>query len=65
MPIFPSTWLYVSPLIAVLIGYVVLNEAITPSIIGGGLLILIGVFMANREALEVHLKKGVLFKKQL
>jgi drug/metabolite transporter (DMT)-like permease len=64
-PIFPSTWLYVSPLIAVLIGYVVLNEAITPSIIGGGLLILIGVFMANREALGVHFKKRVLFKKQL
>lgn len=64
-PVFPSTWLYVSPLIAVLIGYVVLNEAITPSIIGGGLLILIGVFMANREALGVHFKKGVLFKKQL
>lgn len=64
-PVFPSTWLYVSLLIAVLIGYVVLNEAITPSIIGGGLLILIGVFMANREALGVHFKKGVLFKKQL
>ncbi|MEK1829226.1 hypothetical protein AAAC51_09045 [Priestia megaterium] len=62
MPIFPSTWLYVSPLIAVLIGYVVLNEAITSSIIGGGLLILIEVFMANREALGYILKKCAIQK---
>ncbi|MDY0940985.1 DMT family transporter [Priestia megaterium] len=64
-PVFPSTWLYVAPLIAVLIGHVFLNEAVMPSIIGGGLLILIGVFMANRATLRLYLKKGMLFKKQM
>jgi drug/metabolite transporter (DMT)-like permease len=62
-PVFPSTWLYVSPLIAVIVGYLVLNEPIKPVMGIGAFLILTGVFMANRSTLEGYWRQGKLFKK--
>lgn len=64
-PVFPSTWLYVSPLIAVITGYVFLGEPINPLMGIGACLILIGVFLANRSTLEVYFKQGRLFKKEM
>jgi drug/metabolite transporter (DMT)-like permease len=46
-PVFPSTWLYVSPLIASVLGYFVMDEPIKPIMAIGGILILSGVFIAN------------------
>jgi drug/metabolite transporter (DMT)-like permease len=62
-PVFPSTWLYVSPLIAVIVGYLVLNEPIKPVMGIGAFLILTGVFMANRSTLEGYWRQGKLLKK--
>ena len=43
-PVFPSTWLYVSPLIAIIVGYIILGEPLNPTMGMGACLILIGVF---------------------
>ncbi|PHB19254.1 DMT family transporter [Bacillus pseudomycoides] len=64
-PVFPSTWLYVSPLIAVITGYVFLGEPINPVMGIGASFILIGVFLANRSTLEVYFKQGRLLKKEM
>ncbi|MGR5864122.1 EamA family transporter [Bacillus cereus] len=37
-PVFPSTWLYVSPLIAIIVGYIILGEPLNP-IMGMGLVL--------------------------
>ena len=57
-PVFPSTWLYVSPLIAIIVGYIVLGEPLNPTMGMGACLILIGVFLANRSTLRTYFKKG-------
>jgi len=62
-PVFPSTWLYVSPLVAILVGYIWLDEVVTPIMMIGALLILFGVFLTNRAILMEHWKKGRLFKR--
>ncbi|MDM5438924.1 EamA family transporter [Bacillus hominis] len=64
-PVFPSTWLYVSPLIAVIVGYFVLGEPLNPATGIGACLILIGVFLANRTTLGVYFKQGRLLKKEM
>ncbi|MED1282925.1 DMT family transporter [Bacillus mycoides] len=64
-PVFPSTWLYVSPLIAVIVGYFVLGEPLNPAMGIGACLILIGVFLANRTTLGVYFKQGRLLKKEM
>ena len=43
-PVFPSTWLYVSPLIAIIVGYIILGEPLNPTMGIGACFILIGVF---------------------
>ncbi|MCW9129490.1 EamA family transporter [Bacillus paramycoides] len=64
-PVFPSTWLYVSPLIAVIVGYIILGEPLNPAMGIGACLILIGVFLANRTTLGVYFKQGKLLKKEM
>ncbi|MBA4494900.1 DMT family transporter [Paenactinomyces guangxiensis] len=46
-PVFPATWLYLSPLIALLVGFLFLNERVHWLGITGSLLILAGVFLTN------------------
>jgi drug/metabolite transporter (DMT)-like permease len=62
-PVFPSTWLYVSPLIAVGAGYIWLDEPVKPVMGIGAILILTGVFLVNRAALHSYWKQGKLLKK--
>ncbi|MEB8573724.1 EamA family transporter [Bacillus thuringiensis serovar nigeriensis] len=64
-PVFPSTWLYVSPLIAIIVGYIILGEPLNPTMGMGACLILIGVFLANRSTLRVYFKKGQLLEKEM
>ncbi|EJR54777.1 hypothetical protein IIM_01717 [Bacillus cereus VD107] len=64
-PVIPSTWLYVSPLIAVIVGYIILGEPFNPAMGIGACLILIGVFLANRTTLGVYFKQGKLLKKEM
>ncbi|HDR4682574.1 DMT family transporter [Bacillus cereus] len=64
-PVFPSTWLYVSPLIAIIVGYIILGEPLNPTMGMGACLILIGVFLANRSTLRTYFKKGQLLEKEM
>ncbi|PEA12632.1 EamA family transporter [Bacillus thuringiensis] len=64
-PVFPSTWLYVSPLIAIIVGYIVLGEPLNPTMGMGACLILIGVFLANRSTLRTYFKKGRLLEEEM
>ncbi|WP_088014059.1 DMT family transporter [Gottfriedia acidiceleris] len=64
-PVFPSTWLYVSPLIATVLGYFVMDEPIKPIMAIGGILILSGVFIANWSTFSMYRKQGRLFKKEV
>jgi drug/metabolite transporter (DMT)-like permease len=50
-PVFPSTWLYVSPMIALLLGARVLGEPLQASSLGGALLVLAGVLLTNARVL--------------
>ncbi|MFL0531736.1 DMT family transporter [Bacillus bombysepticus] len=64
-PVFPSTWLYVSPLIAIIVGYIILGEPLNPTMGMGACLILIGVFLANRSTLRAYFKIGRLLEKEM
>lgn len=64
-PVFPSTWLYVSPLIAIIVGYIILGEPLNPTMGIGACFILIGVFLANRSTLRTYFKQGRLFEKEM
>ncbi len=62
-PIFPTTWLYVSPIIALIAGFIVLHEVIHPISIIGALCVLVGVFFVNKEMLLRMYTSGKLLRK--
>lgn len=62
-PVFPSTVLYVSRLVAIFVVYIWLVEVVTPIMMVGAFLILFGVFLTNRSILNEYWKKGRLFKR--
>ena len=45
-----GVFLYIEPLVAVVVSFFVLGEAITPASLSGGAIILFGVWLVNREA---------------
>jgi drug/metabolite transporter (DMT)-like permease len=47
-PLFASTWLYVSPIIATVVGAAVLSEQVLASNIAGAALVIFGVYIINR-----------------
>ena len=47
-PVFASTWLYVSPVIATVVGAAVLSEQVLAWNIGGAALVITGVYLINR-----------------
>ena len=49
-PLIPSTWSYVSPVIALIVGMVVLNETVTTRSWFGAAVVLTGVVLTNFEA---------------
>ncbi|MFC7373530.1 DMT family transporter [Fictibacillus iocasae] len=51
-PVFPSTWLYISPLIALCLGAVVYNEKVTVMSVLGGITIIAGIALVNAEAVR-------------
>ncbi|NBI29248.1 DMT family transporter [Chengkuizengella marina] len=61
-PVFPSTWLYVSPIIAMVLGIVFLNETIQTLSIVGSIMVLVGVFLTNQNILTEYYVKGSLFR---
>jgi drug/metabolite transporter (DMT)-like permease len=54
---FPVTWTYVSPLIAMVLGGVILKEHFGLKGIAGACLVLIGVLLANSRMIEELIKK--------
>ncbi|MFJ7732548.1 DMT family transporter [Lysinibacillus sp. NPDC097231] len=46
-PVLPSTWTYVSPMIALLVGYLFLKESVYTISFVGSIIVLCGVFLTN------------------
>ncbi|MBD1371771.1 EamA family transporter [Hazenella sp. IB182357] len=57
-PVFPTTWTYISPLIALVLGWLFLAEKIMPLQIAGAVGVLISVLILHVE--RVHLSKTAL-----
>ncbi len=51
-PLFPTTWVYVSPVIALFVGALLLNEPIYPASIAGTVMIISGVVLTNLPDLQ-------------
>ncbi|WP_339317230.1 EamA family transporter [Paenibacillus sp. FSL R10-2734] len=59
-PVFPSTWLYISPPIAVGVGFLFYNEAVSWVTILGVLTIIAGTILVNADALkQLMLKRKI------
>lgn len=56
-PVFPSTWLYVSPIIALAIGALFYGESLTWLSLAGVLTVIIGTILANASSLGPLLRK--------
>jgi drug/metabolite transporter (DMT)-like permease len=46
-PLLPTTWCYVSPVVAMIVGYLWLQEKVTLTTVIGGLTVLVGVGLSN------------------
>ncbi|MDF2681730.1 MAG: transporter, EamA family [Brevibacillus sp.] len=51
-PVFPSTWLYISPLIPLCLGAILYHEPLTVLSLVGGITIIAGIVLANLENLK-------------
>ncbi|WP_458120936.1 DMT family transporter [Paenibacillus sp. Z6-24] len=51
-PVFPSTWLYISPVLALLLGWLLYSEPLSWIMAAGAAVVLIGVILTNLEALQ-------------
>lgn len=51
-PVFPSTWLYISPVLALLIGWAVYSEPLSWMVAVGAGIVLCGVILTNLELLQ-------------
>ncbi|MGR6339722.1 DMT family transporter [Priestia megaterium] len=51
-PVFPSTWLYISPLIALSLGALLYHEPLTLLSLAGGITIIVGIVLVNVDNLK-------------
>jgi len=51
-PVLPSTWLYISPLLALGLGAVLYNEPLSLFSLAGGITIILGIVLVNLETLR-------------
>lgn len=59
-PVFPSTWLYISPLLALSLGVLLYNETLSILSVIGGTTIIVGIILINKDNLrQLVRKKGV------
>jgi drug/metabolite transporter (DMT)-like permease len=60
-PVFPSTWLYISPLIALSLGAFLNQESLSPLSLLGGIAIIAGIVLGNLDSLKqlVSKKHGI------
>lgn len=54
-----SAYLFLAPFFGVISGWLLLGEPLYPSLIVGGLLIIIGIYLVNRSFQKKHLFKGI------
>ena len=59
-PVFPSTWLYVSPLIAIIVGYIILGEPLNPTMGMGLSYIDWCIFGQSFNATDLFQKRAVI-----
>lgn len=57
-PVFPSTWLYISPLIALCLGAVLYGEPVSLVSVAGGITIIIGIIFINLDNLKTLVFKS-------
>jgi drug/metabolite transporter (DMT)-like permease len=57
-PVFPSTWLYISPLIALCLGAVLYGEQVSVVSVFGGITIIIGIIVINLDNLKALVFKN-------
>ncbi|MCM3789256.1 EamA family transporter [Domibacillus indicus] len=62
-PVFPSTWLYISPLIAVMAGFLFYGEELSRMTLIGSITIIAGTILVNAEALKSLARKRSLARK--
>ncbi|SMF86884.1 Permease of the drug/metabolite transporter (DMT) superfamily [Paenibacillus uliginis N3/975] len=55
-PLFPSTWLYISPMIAMIIGNILYNEAVSWFMAAGAVATIIGIIFVNTGSLGSKVK---------
>ncbi|XEC97332.1 DMT family transporter [Paenibacillus tarimensis] len=51
-PLFPATWLYISPIIALILGILLFDEAVSPAMLAGAAAIIGGIILVNIETLK-------------
>jgi drug/metabolite transporter (DMT)-like permease len=56
-PVLPSTWLYISPLIALCLGVILYNEPLSFYSMVGGFTIILGIVLVNIETLKQLINK--------
>jgi drug/metabolite transporter (DMT)-like permease len=61
-PVFPSTWLYISPLIALILGVLINNEPLSFLSVIGGITIIIGTVLVNKDNLRQLVGKKLVKK---
>ncbi|RNB79580.1 EamA family transporter [Brevibacillus fluminis] len=56
-PVFPSTWLYISPIIAMVLGMILYHETVTWFMATGAVITIIGIVFVNLEGLRQTFQK--------
>lgn len=56
-PVFPSTWLYISPVIAMVLGMILYNEAVTWYMAAGAVMTIMGIIVVNVGTLRQMFQK--------
>ncbi|MFW5435817.1 DMT family transporter [Paenibacillus apiarius] len=58
-PLFPSTWLYISPVIAMVMGKILYNEAVSSFMAAGAVATILGIVFVNTKSRRPGSEKGM------
>ncbi|GAF07473.1 permease [Paenibacillus pini JCM 16418] len=57
-PMFPTTWLYVSPMIAMGVGYLFYHEKVSGISMAGMITIIVGTLIANLDSFNQYIRRS-------